>query len=352
MVSSTSGLAVARALMRTTPSIAVIADSDGTILRVSRHACELSGLSADDMIGLSMEEFVALIEPRARDGRRLTVDQFPLSRALKGYEQIGREGFFRDSHGNRVPVVSNVAPIWNTSGHVIGAISSVTDLRAFRALEDKLRAAVAEKEMLYRELAHRVKNHLQVVSGLVGHEARDDEANAKDLAERISRRLHMLAAVYDSMSETKIGGRIHAGPFLRQAVEPYRSDTVDVAVMASHEATLAPDHAGPLGMLVNEAVCNSYKHAFPDRGGRITVALRQVGRDRIEVEIADNGVGFTHKTTSPGSQGIRLMQLLARQLGGDLAISAQEGGGARVVADLLISIGLEPVAEPASPKVH
>jgi PAS domain S-box-containing protein len=336
---------VANALLQTTPSIAVIADADGSILRVSRYACELSGLSAEEMEGLSLEAFVDLVEPRAPDGRRLTAEQFPIARALKGEVQLGREGFFRDRHGDQVPIVSNVAPIWSPSGQVIGAISSVTDLRTFRALEAKLRAAVAEreaalaeKEMLYRELTHRVKNHLQIVSGLVANEARRDPSNTQEFAERISGRLQTLAAIYDSMNEAP-GGRIRASPFLRQTVQPYRSDDVEVAVAVEPEdATLAPDHAGPIGMLANEAVCNSYKHAFPRRRGRIAVTLRQIAPDRISLEIDDDGVGFAPAAADNTSHGVRLMRLLAQQLGGELVISGGAGSGVRVVAELPIAM--------------
>lgn len=344
---SADGRTVASALLQTTPSIAVIADSDGRILRVSRHACELSGLSPDELEGRSIAEFVAIVEPRAPDGRLLTAEQFPLARALKGRVQLGREGFFRDSHGERVPIVSNVAPFRSESGEVIGAISSVTDLRAFRALEAELRAVVAEKEMLYRELAHRVKNHLQVVSGLLALEARHEAPEAQELADRIGGRLQVLAAIYDSMNEVKTGGRIQAGAFIQQAVDPYRSATVEIAVVVTPEgASLAPDHAGPLGMLINEAVCNSYKHAFPQGRGRIDVALRQSAPDRIDLEIADDGVGFDPKAAGSESQGVRLMRLLARQLGGGLVISARNGGGAKVATHLPISIGIEPL-QPA-----
>jgi PAS domain S-box-containing protein len=349
ILNSADGRTVVSALLQTTPSIAVIVDSHGKILRVSRHACELSGMSMDEMEGRSIEEFFALVEPRAADGRLLTLEEFPLVRALNGEAVLGREGYFRDRHGQHIPIVSNVAPYLSASGQVIGAINSVTDLRAFRALEAELRAAVAEKETLYRELAHRVKNHLQVVSGLIALEARHDAPVAQELADRVSGRLQTLAAIYDTMNEAKTGGRMQARRFLQQALQPYSSDTVEVVVVVEpDDATLAPDHAGPLGMLVNEAVCNSYKHAFPERRGQIAVALRQGGPDGIDLEIADDGVGFAPKADGSSSNGVRLMRLLARQLGGELTISAGVGGGTRVVAQLPISIGLGAAVE-ASP---
>lgn len=338
ILDSASGQTVLAALLQTTPSIAVIADTGRRILRVSHYACELSGLRANEMEGLTLEEFIALVEPRAANGRRLKAEEFPLAQALEGRAQFGREGFFRNGRGQRVPIVSNVAPMRNSSGEVIGAISSVTDLRAFKALEAQLRAAVSEREMLYRELAHGVKNHLQVISGLVALEARDRAPEAKAFAERISHRLQVLAAVYRSMIQTTTGGRIDVQPLLEQAVQPYRSDTVEVVVISPAGASFAPDHAGPIGMLVNEAACNSYKHAFPDRRGRITVALRQRGLDDVELEIADDGVGIGPGADRSTSQGIRLMRLLAKQLGGKLTISAGEGGGARVVAHLNIGL--------------
>jgi PAS domain S-box-containing protein len=343
---SADGRTVANALLQTTPSIAVITNRD-KILRVSRHACELSGLSADQMEGLTISAFFALVEPRGADGRLLKPEQFPLARALQGDVVLGRQGFFRDSHGQRVPIVSNVAPFRGAGGEVIGAINSVTDLRAIHALEAELRAAVAEKEMLYRELAHRVKNHLQVAAGLVALEAGRAGPGAQETVERISGRLQMLAAIYDTSHQASSGGRIQARSFLEQVVQPYRSDTVQVAIAAPEGATLAPDHAGPLGMLVNEAVCNSYKHAFPQRRGRIAVALRQAAPDRIRLEIADDGVGFSPAAPGSASQGLRLLQLLARQLGGEVTISARPDAGATVVAEAPISLEVEPTAGAA-----
>jgi PAS domain S-box-containing protein len=345
ILDSADGRAVADALLQTTPSIAVIADSEGRILRVSRHACELSGLSAHEMEGLRIEEFFALVEPRGPDGRLLKIEQFPLVGALKGRAQLGRQGFFRDGRGERVPIVSNVAPFRSPTGEVIGAISSVTDLRDLRAVEARLRAAITETELLYRELAHRVKNHLQVMAGLVALECRQDPPDAHELAAKIGQRLQVLAAIYDSMNDASRGGRVPAGAFLEQAVEPFRSERVQIAVTAPADATFAPEHAGPLGMLVNEAVCNSYKHAFPQRQGRIAVALGPAAHGRVALEVADDGVGFTASANNGMSQGVRLMRLLARQLGGELGISTRRGGGARIVVQLPISIGLEPQVE-------
>jgi two-component sensor histidine kinase len=192
-----------------------------------------------------------------------------------------------------------------------------------------------------------VKNHLQVVAGMVRLEARQSTPEAQELADRLIGRLDMLTAVYESNNTAKAGGRILGRPFIEQVVRPYRSDRVEVVVDVPAEATLAPDHAGPVGMLVNEAVCNSYKHAFLERRGQIAVALRQPSPDCVDLEITDDGVGFPPKTAGRDSQGVRLMRLLAGQLGGELTISGRAGGGARVLAQLPISLEVEARAWPA-----
>jgi two-component sensor histidine kinase len=192
--------------------------------------------------------------------------------------------------------------------------------------------------MLYRELAHRVKNHFQLISGLVALEARDAAEGAAELAARMIGRLKMLASVYDRMGQADVGGRIGARAFLEDVVGPYRTSSITIGVSAPEGLTLEPDWAGPLGMLVNEAVNNSYKYAFPDRGGRIEVSLRPSSAGRLELKIADDGVGFTGPPRQ-GSQGVQLMQLLARQLGGEMQSANRAEGGAVVAVDLPASLG-------------
>jgi two-component sensor histidine kinase len=182
-----------------------------------------------------------------------------------------------------------------------------------------------------------VKNHFQLITSLLAHETRDADDDAANLARRMVARLKTLAAVYDRMGQADIGGRISARAFLEDVVAPYRTSRVSVRVLAPEALTLPPDLAGPLGMLVNEAVNNSYKHAFPGGDGRIDVALLPGPPRRLELKVADDGVGFSGPVR-PGSQGLQLMRILAGQMDGEVEISNRAEGGAQVTADLPASL--------------
>jgi PAS domain S-box-containing protein len=332
-LSSGTGRAVLDALIGATPSMIFIADSDGRILRASRFASDLTGFPPEVFEGRPIADLRAILKTGDRDGRLLEGAALPVNRALRGEQVLGAECSIVDRFGERIPVVISAAPFRRADGQVIGAITSAADLSRAAALERELRGAIAEKEMLYRELAHRVKNHFQLITSLVALETRNTKDGAAELALRMIGRLKMLAAVYDRMSEADVGGRIGARAFLEDVVGPYRTASISVRVSAPQGLTLEPDEAGPLGMLVNEAVNNSYKHAFPGREGRIEVVLQPSSPGRLALTIADDGVGYAG-SARPGSQGVQLMRLLASQLGGEMKSSNRAEGGAEVVVDL------------------
>src|SRR6202008_1582751 len=133
-------------------------------------------------------------------GRPLIGSERPFSRALSGETVTGFELLAQAADGELIPLLINVAPIRDARGELIGAISSNTDIRTFKLLERSLREAVEQRETLNRELTHRVKNHLQIMCGLISMEARDPELTVAGLAELMTGRLTVLAAVYDSMT--------------------------------------------------------------------------------------------------------------------------------------------------------
>src|SRR5262249_6158662 len=156
----------------------------------------------------------------------------------------------------------------------------------YKALEQSLRealgerqealaqreAALGQRETLYRELAHRVKNHLQILTALVAKHARNPSLSARELADEMKGQLQTLAAGYRGMDGAGVGERIEALPLVEDVGRVYASEAVRVDVAVSPaDLTLASEQAGPFGMLVNEAVCNSHKHAFSGAGGRIQV---------------------------------------------------------------------------------
>lgn len=272
-------------------------------------------------------------------GRLIPPSERPMSRALLGETVTGFEIWVDAADGERAPALISAAPIHNWRGELIGAISSIADLRPYKALERCLRDAVVQRETLYRELTHRVKNHLHIMSALVSLEARNPALPAKQLAEQVKRQLQTLAAVYKGMERAEGGDRIEARAFVEAVCRPYASDGVSVDALVAPELTLASDQAGAVGMLVNEAVCNSKKHAFPGHGGHVHVTLRRPEPGRLRIEVADDGVGWGAVDPSRPSHGLDLMKLFAKQLNCELQLAGSPEGGVLVAAEIPEAVG-------------
>ena len=334
LLGSEEPAAVLDAILGNTPSFVVIAP-DGKVLRFSDYSTRILGRTRSEVEGRTVAELIELLPAYDMSGRPLPVSERPTNRALLGEVVTGFEFLAEAADGERIPVVVNSAPIHNARGKLIGAISSATDLRPYRALEQSLREAVTQREGLYTELTHRVKNHLQILSGLVSLQAHEPGLTAADLAEVVTGRLNALSAVYDSMTLAGAGARVAALAFLEEVCRPYLSDAVAVEASAQPpDLTLTSEQASSVGMLANEAVCNSWKHAFPDGRGRVWVSLQRVKPGRLRLDIADDGAGWAPPEEDRKSHGLEVMRLSARGLAGELKFGRRPGGGTLVTTEL------------------
>jgi two-component sensor histidine kinase len=258
-----------------------------------------------------------------------------MAKALLGENVVGFEEWLAVAGGELIPVVVNAAPIRNWEGQIIGAISTFTDLRSYKAQAHRLHEKVTAGNTKYRELIHRVKNHLQMMSSLVSLQARTPAISATELASDLQGQIQALAAVYKAMDQAEVGDRVEAHTLLEQVRRPYWSQACEAELeVAPPDLTLTPEQAGPVGMLVNEAVSNSCKHAFPHGGGRIHVSLRRLKPGSLRLEVADDGVGWGPVPAGKVSHGLDLMRVFAKQLQGELELSRSPSGGALVATDI------------------
>ncbi|MGA7341815.1 MAG: PAS domain S-box protein [Terracidiphilus sp.] len=200
--------------------------------------------------------------------------------------------------------------------------------------------SLREKEVLLREIHHRVKNNLQVVQSLLKMRARLlPEGDTREAFETTVERVSAMALLHERLYQTQ---HLESLPLSRYVRDLFRdvvaSNTVDPAqiqlLLEADEIPLQLDFGIPFGLLMNELLCNSMKHAFPDgRRGAISVSVHRVeGAVRMIVE--DDGCGLPQGFDPAASQsmGLKLAASLARQLGGTLEFA--NGAGCRVQADL------------------
>jgi len=203
------------------------------------------------------------------------------------------------------------------------------------AREVERSAALAEsRDILLREVQHRVSNNIQVVSALLSLEARAaaDPGARKALADA-SARTALVARIQRSLADAEQQDTAFeslARSVVDDALQAAARDDVAVSI-SSGEVALSAEEATPVVLIMLECVNNALEHAFPDRPGRITIDLCDDGAVRTLV-IADDGVGVSGTATAaPESLGLRIIQALTRQLGGQWSLqSADPGARARL----------------------
>lgn len=189
---------------------------------------------------------------------------------------------------------------------------------------------------LTNEVAHRMKNNLQIVVSLIANEVRRTAAPCVQGYEAMQARIASIAELYDLISRSSPGAAISVGAYLKEIAKTMSAsllaETSDIRIEVEAEAlTIDPDRAVPFGLLVNELTTNAIKHAFPDGRGTIVLSAEQIG-DQIELTIADNGVGLKDQDSAKAHEkhGADYVAIFLRQLSGTVAASGSEGTGTTV----------------------
>ena len=217
------------------------------------------------------------------------------------------------------------------------------DITIRKEAEDALRSSLAEKEVMLREIHHRVKNNLQVVSSLVNLQANLTKSPpVLEALTTTSNRIRSMALLheilYSDSDLAHIDFAVYVKSLCRHIVLSFGEVAARVNIVTDISAIGMPlEKSVPCGLIINELVTNAFKHAFPDnRTGSITVTFKPfAGKNKAKgrqllLRISDNGVGLP-----PGidplktvSLGLKLVSTLAMQLGGTVAVERPKAGGA------------------------
>lgn len=199
----------------------------------------------------------------------------------------------------------------------------------------RLQESLLEKEMLLREIHHRVKNNLQVVSSLLDlQSSHTQDAQAMEMFRESQQRVRSMALVHEQLYQRGDLANIHFNEYLESLIDhlfvSYRvaSDRIQLSMENHEDVQLSIDVAVPCGLLLNELVSNCLKHAFVGREtGQIRIALQLLDGDRLQLQIADDGVGLPRHVDMehPETFGLHLVTLLVAQLQGSLEVEREHG---------------------------
>jgi two-component sensor histidine kinase len=229
--------------------------------------------------------------------------------------------------------------LWSEDDHrllrLVGEIFA--NALARKRADKKLEASLREKEVLLREIHHRVKNNLQIVDSLLYLQMRslddDGSTEARDAFRQSQNRVRAMAQIHEQLYRSQDFSKLAFSDYLAQLLPGLEASYcigshVAITICECHVA-LAIDQAIPCGLIVNELVTNSLKHAFPDgRTGTIHICLEQTGNQSYALSVTDDGVGFASEElwSKHKSLGLRLVKDLVLQLDGTAELATGPSG--------------------------
>lgn len=203
---------------------------------------------------------------------------------------------------------------------------------------DLIKESLQEKEVLLREVHHRVKNNLQLMASLLDMQSEKlGQQKAEDVILASKGRLQAMILIHQNLYQEANIANLGADGYLRHVVESVcslyqeiRNVEIQFEIAALH---FGVDIAVPIGLIVNELVTNAFKHAFDtSKIGKLSITLQMEDLEKCMIKIEDNGRGFdpNFDSLAPETLGLQLVKGLSRQLKGILEIGSAQLGGAKV----------------------
>ena len=219
------------------------------------------------------------------------------------------------------------------SGNLVSLLSLVLDVTERIQAEEQLKASLEEKVVLLKEIHHRVKNNLQIISSLLNLQSdylEDDRS--RDIFKVSQNRIESMALIHEKLYQSKDLARINFAEYVQDLVDSllssYELNSGNVSAKIDvDDSLLSLDAAIPCGLIINELVLNSLKHAFPTgTKGEISVTLTK-SENNFTLSVGDNGIGFPAEVDfqNTKSLGLQLVNALINQLKGTIELNRNDG---------------------------
>lgn len=313
------------------PVAMIVVNQQGAITRVNQLAETTFGYDARELIGQPVE---TLIPERYRHNHPHFRRGF-LAEATARPMGLGRDLSGLRKDGSEFPVEIGINPV--DTGEGIMVLSVILDLSERKQAEKRIQDALTQKDLLLREVHHRVKNNLQVIHSLLDLQVlKLDDHDVIGVLRDSQNRIRSMSLIHQTLYQSSNFARVDFQRFLDELVpsliESYRSVVGQVSIdINAHEVKLPINEAIPCGLVINELVSNALKHGFAHaQQGSIRVTVLATEDNMVEISVSNDGhpippdLDFARSATL----GFQLVRLLTRQLNGTLDI--QRAGPTRI----------------------
>jgi len=205
-----------------------------------------------------------------------------------------------------------------------------TNDKALRKVNEELKVKNEEKQLIIKEIHHRIKNNLQVVISLLRLQAsKVEDAKVVDMFKNTQKRIFSMALLHENLLQEHdlelINAHEHFKYLTENLINSYAVDKEIEIDIDIENIDLGMQTLTPLGLIINEVITNSLKHAFNEtKQGKISIAMKKLHDKKHEIRIADNGSGYVKNMEYKG-MGTRLVSIFVKQLNGTLELLEQQG---------------------------
>ena len=317
------------AFLEAAPDAVVMVDGSGRIVVVNTLTERMFGYRREELLGEPVE---VLIPERLRQRHLRDRGDYAKAPRARPMGAAGLELWGRRKDGTEFPVEISLSPLETEQGMLVTSI--IRDTTERRQFEERIKASLREKEVLLKEIHHRVNNNLQVTSSLLKLQSdyTQDPRTLEMFAESRNR-IRSMALVHEKLYQSSDLSHINFSDYVESlAALLFRSygaeaDVIQLRLEAGR-AFLSIDQAVPCGLIVNELLSNCLKHAFPEkRRGEIRIrVLEDAAGEWLTLAVADNGVGLPPGLELEKVQtlGLQLVRTLARQINGQVEIARRD----------------------------
>ena len=301
----------------------LIADENSRFVEVNQAACELTGYSREELLNMRIPDLHDEVDLHAY---KKYFHQIMKGKSILSEAKILRkDGTKVDTEFSNKRILIDGIPYMHTAAR---------DITEWKKDKEKIKASLKEKSIMLQEIHHRVKNNLQIIISLMRIQARRAKhKETKQHLRTLQDRVFSMANAHEHFYRQPELDKINIATYIKGMVDHlcflHNKSEKEIKIgLDLEEIYLALNKAIPFGMLLNEIVTNTLKHAFPGKKkGELSIRLYRDGNKRIRLYVADNGVGIPESVdrNNPETMGLQLINDLTHQIGGEVKIKNDKG---------------------------
>jgi len=304
-----------------------IATPEGRLVKINQKMCQMTGHTEAELIAMTWVDVTA--PEFIPEALRYTAKR---QRGETGSQSIEKQLICKD--GSLIWVSTTVSLLHDSLTNLNYDLAITQDITDRKVAEAQIQANLQEKELLLREIHHRVKNNLQIISSLLTLQSQNiTDPYTLASFQNSQTRIYAIALIHEQLYKGNKFDQINLAEYIHNLVSYLRQlydssqQSIQIQINTS-DLFLNVETAIPCGIITSELVVNALKYAFLGRiDGKITIELQQLSDRQISLSIKDNGIGIAenYDLEKTDTLGLRLVKMLAQQLEGELTLIRESG---------------------------